>query len=426
MNPAARAARGPEFLFPRARHAGSGDELGLQGRRGGEEDGDDDAWDSEMDMDAMAEDLLMGAAFEARGGEAEPPAATTGWPEPRGAAVKRLPPGADPEAPAEGTGPPQEPVSKRQRRLPGAAKPRSGPAGSSASAGPAAAAVAAAVASEGPSASSAAPEQPPCSHPTYWAGMCVVCGAPKPDEDSLPPPAAPHPPAGRPGGTSSSRDPAGPSGSRAHHRLPSGAGGSRSRAGGAPGPGPHPHHAAPERGGGPLPEATTRIKHMHASAHLELSGGEAERLRRLEVARLLAAKKLVLVLDLDHTLVRGDEEPCGVRGHEVPCGMRALHMIRSLSLPPSPSHPSLFLSLSHTHPRAQVNSVRLSEIAPADMAKLKGMLEQQEAEGPGPRLLYCLRDKNLMTKLRPFVYEFLEAAKSLVRVRVHVRACVQQ
>lgn len=128
-----------------------------------------------------------------------------------------------------------------------------------------------------------------CSHPTYWAGMCVVCGEAKPSEDG----------AGVDGGGGgwggSTRGSGGGGGHRSQqqqrrYQPPSyhahgGAGGAEAGGAGASGVG------------------VTHIRHMHARAHLELTGQEADRLRKAEERRLLSARKLVLVLDLVRIVV---------------------------------------------------------------------------------------------------------------------------
>eukprot|EP00955_Chlamydomonas_euryale_P037617 350839-Chlamydomonas_euryale.AAC.1 len=125
----------------------------------------------------------------------------------------------------------------------------------------------------------------------YWADMCVVCGTPKPQEDGL--------------------DGGGGGGGYNH----GGGGHSHSHGGGGGGagaghhdtqrraPSRHVHEAAASAGGpgggaGLAGSGLTRISHVHSKTHLEMSGGEADRLRRAEERRLLAARKLVLVLDL--------------------------------------------------------------------------------------------------------------------------------
>ncbi|GFH22061.1 uncharacterized protein HaLaN_19466, partial [Haematococcus lacustris] len=56
-------------------------------------------------------------------------------------------------------------------------------------------------------------------------------------------------------------------------------------------------------------------------------------------------------------------------------------------------------------------------VSPEHAAQLESIL-QQEA-GHTHRLLYCLRDKNLWTKLRPFVHQFLEACQPLFEMHIY-------
>ncbi len=107
-----------------------------------------------------------------------------------------------------------------------------------------------------------------CTHPSYWAGMCVQCGAPKPEDDPQAATAAAF-----------------------------------ARAAGLPDPSTSGRKLGGGGAGAPAQEPVTRIKHLHERGHLELTAAEAARLRREEVSRLLSSRKLVLVLDLDHTLV---------------------------------------------------------------------------------------------------------------------------
>lgn len=55
-------------------------------------------------------------------------------------------------------------------------------------------------------------------------------------------------------------------------------------------------------GGGGSGSGLVTLKHM-SRYHIELSASEAQRIQQAAASRLLAARKLVLVLDLDHTLL---------------------------------------------------------------------------------------------------------------------------
>ncbi|GAX83989.1 hypothetical protein CEUSTIGMA_g11414.t1 [Chlamydomonas eustigma] len=178
-----------------------------------------------------------------------------------------------------------------------------------------------------------------CEHPTYWGGLCVVCGMPRPDTEIT------H--------FMDSHE------RQQHHRRQGSAVSVASSTGGT--------KQAPtlQRHDG-VSNHITRITHMHASGHIEVSSQEAERLKLSEVSRLMSERKLVLVLDLDHTLL---------------------------------------------------NSVRISDVSQDEVVHLERIMAS-EADSP-KRLLYCLRDKNLWTKLRPFVHELLEELKDLYELHIY-------
>eukprot|EP00879_Flechtneria_rotunda_P003572 GHRR01003806.1.p1 GENE.GHRR01003806.1~~GHRR01003806.1.p1 ORF type:complete len:605 (+),score=304.07 GHRR01003806.1:163-1977(+) len=88
-------------------------------------------------------------------------------------------------------------------------------------------------------------------HPGWWMDMCIRCGAVRTSRDMEP--AAPTGPAG-----------------------PGAAG---------------------------MQPATTLIKHLHHKQALEVSADEAARIATGSLQRLLASRRLILVLDLDHTLL---------------------------------------------------------------------------------------------------------------------------
>ncbi|KAJ9533805.1 hypothetical protein QJQ45_026891, partial [Haematococcus lacustris] len=182
----------------------------------------------------------------------------------------------------------------------------------------------------------AAVSAPPCKHPVLWAGLCVVCGQ------------EPTPEAAEEG--------------QGAGRQPSSQHLGSQALGGASGQPGFPQQQQQEGGGA----RSTHIRHLHSRGHMQVAEEEARRLKQLEAERLRNACKLVLVLDLDHTLL---------------------------------------------------NSVRLNDVSPEHAAQLESIL-QQEA-GHTHRLLYCLRDKNLWTKLRPFVHQFLEACQPLFEMHIY-------
>lgn len=97
---------------------------------------------------------------------------------------------------------------------------------------------------------------------------------------------------------------------------------------------------------------------------LEVSKEEAERLRGETKRKAIRAKKLLLVLDLDHTLL---------------------------------------------------HSTRMTDVSEQDAQVLHGMLEKQSADAP---MLFHLGHMNMWTKFRPGIREFLEKAKALFDLHV--------
>lgn len=99
---------------------------------------------------------------------------------------------------------------------------------------------------------------------------------------------------------------------------------------------------------------------------MEVSSLEAERLRRSTAAALLAARRLLLVLDLDHTLL---------------------------------------------------NSAQYSELSQEEGSALEAWCAEQGAQAPGP--LHAFPDLRLWTKLRPGVGRFLADAARLFDLAVY-------
>lgn len=97
---------------------------------------------------------------------------------------------------------------------------------------------------------------------------------------------------------------------------------------------------------------------------LEVSKEEAERLREETKRKALRAKRLMLVLDLDHTLL---------------------------------------------------HSTRMTDVSEHDAKVLHGMLEKQSTDAP---MLFHLGHMNMWTKFRPGIREFLEKAKALFDLHV--------
>ncbi|KAK9816991.1 hypothetical protein WJX72_007937 [[Myrmecia] bisecta] len=113
-------------------------------------------------------------------------------------------------------------------------------------------------------------------------------------------------------------------------------------------------------------DTAVAFKYIHEG--LQLSGQEADRIRSQHLMRVLNSRKLLLVLDLDHTLLA---------------------------------------------------STRLTDVDPDCQRKLHGLLEL-EAQGPeSARRLHHLPHMNMWTCLRPFVREFLEAAHERFELQIY-------
>lgn len=159
-------------------------------------------------------------------------------------------------------------------------------------------------------------------HPGYMGGICIRCGMTKEDAEIQ----ERH---NVRGGTLSPR-------SEYFLRL------------GQDDDGSHNHH-------GTTTNDNLSLNYIHHG--LEVSKTEAERLRRSTAKKALDAKKLLLVLDLDHTLL---------------------------------------------------HSTRMTDVSEKETAVLHDMLQVQSADAP---MLFHLGHMNMWTKLRPGIREFLEQAK---------------
>ncbi|EFJ47947.1 hypothetical protein VOLCADRAFT_91454 [Volvox carteri f. nagariensis] len=118
-----------------------------------------------------------------------------------------------------------------------------------------------------------------------------------------------------------------------------------------------------------MQSGVVRLKHLHASKEVEVSTDEADRIRRETVTRLLSRRRLILILDLDHTLL---------------------------------------------------NSVHTSEVGPDTATQLAEVLRREEEANLGPRrLLHRLAENKLWTKLRPGVFEFLEGLRDDYEMHIY-------
>ena len=68
----------------------------------------------------------------------------------------------------------------------------------------------------------------------------------------------------------------------------------------------------------------------------------------------------------------------------------------------------------------KVNSVRLGDVNPDHWPLLDSILKGEEEQGLGSKkMLHCLREKNLWSKLRPRVHQFLEAVKEMYELHIY-------
>ncbi|MEW5318355.1 MAG: hypothetical protein WDW38_009581 [Sanguina aurantia] len=116
-----------------------------------------------------------------------------------------------------------------------------------------------------------------------------------------------------------------------------------------------------------LAASQVTIKHAHSQHHVQISAEEATRARQSALKRLLSSRKLLLILDLDLTLL---------------------------------------------------NTIKLTDLDPHHWPMMNQRLAEEWPLG-AQRLLHVMSDKGLCTKLRPGLYEFLEAVSSLYELHIY-------
>ncbi|KAI8465466.1 MAG: hypothetical protein J3K34DRAFT_487621 [Monoraphidium minutum] len=237
----------------------------------------------------------------------------------------------------------------------------------------------------GDAAGTAAPERPAsaggCSHPGFMFGLCIRCGAEKPDESS--------------GGGG-----AGGGGG--------GAGADRAGGGGA--------QPASNGGGG------MRIKHLHARQALEVSAEEAARITAGAIPALLASRRLVLVLDLDHTLLNSVRE-ADVSAAERPMLAEVLARQRAAANAAAAAD-ARRRQEGEGQPDAAEGEGGGGGGGEGDPAEAGGGVGSQDVLPPSlghwhPPLLFHLSHCRLWTKLRPGVREFLSEASSMYELHIY-------
>jgi RNA polymerase II C-terminal domain phosphatase-like 3/4 len=127
------------------------------------------------------------------------------------------------------------------------------------------------------------------------------------------------------------------------------------------------------------------LRYIHRE--LEISGAEAARLRRGTSSRVLSERRLLLVLDLDHTL---------------------LNSTRFCDL--TPEAEALLQAQEATDATAA---------AAATVERGEGVDVDADATKPPPPLLRRMPHMHMWTKLRPGVYEFLATARELFELHVY-------
>jgi len=261
-----------------------------------------------------------------------------------------------------------------------------------------------------------------CSHPGFMFGLCIRCGAPKPEDEGGHAAAA--------GGAAGAAAGVG------------GNGGSGSGPVGGSGSG-IPPRAAPGGGG-------MRIKHLHARQTLEVSAEEAARITAGAIPSLLASRRLVLVLDLDHTLLNsvreGDvseaERPMLVEVLKRQQHATAVARAAAEGLPPpqqpdddEQQRPQLMEASPSFRPPADPDqelpstTANAEAAAGADAEAAADTQQQQQLPPPlpshlghwHPPLLYHLAHCRLWTKLRPGLREFLHVRCAAVVAGVSFR-----
>jgi hypothetical protein len=257
---------------------------------------------------------------------------------------------------------------------------------------------------DGPSSSSPTPAKalscPP--HPIFVHGMCAVCGAARPHEEQDP--------------------------EAAYEQLHSQQQQQQRRR--RPGRG--------VGGGGGSVDGSVTLKHL-ARHQIELGAGEAQRIAKAAAARLLAARKLVLILDLDHTLLNSTRWGGGWGGGQMPlasvptelaagaaeeqCRPQELALLERPSRqapaadpppspPPPPSLPPRPLLPACQRVSDNVVQQHTQQIAAAFEA-------QAVAGGRQRQQLFHTGLGSLYTKMRPGVFPLLELLREAFELHIY-------
>ncbi|WIA15963.1 hypothetical protein OEZ85_012704 [Tetradesmus obliquus] len=234
-------------------------------------------------------------------------------------------------------------------------------------------------------------------HPGWWMNMCIRCGAVKQES-----------------------------------AAPASAGG------------------AAAAGAGNGSSGLTRIKHLHHRQALEVSADEAARIATDGVNRLLASRRLVLVLDLDHTLLNTVRD-CDLVGEERQRAQQQLQQQAAVLHRQQQQRQASAAGDATGAPRADGTAAAAGDVATAaadaadaasaaadtDSAPIpdnsssgsssrysgnpwepQSQQQQQQQLLLRPRLFH-LADKGLWTKLRPGVEAFLAAVSQLYELHIY-------
>ena len=174
--------------------------------------------------------------------------------------------------------------------------------------------------------------------------------------------------------------------------------------------------------------ATTSMRYIHEG--LELSNAELDRAKREERARVLRSGKLLLVLDLDHTLLNSARFSDLSQAQHDALGMVILARAAERTGHSQEEIDTLVKNLeteiaerakARAEARAKSDAREDADVPPAASLDVAAASEASFSPGCSPPLkhLHCLQHLALFTKLRPHVHEFLAAASRLCQLYIY-------
>ena len=174
--------------------------------------------------------------------------------------------------------------------------------------------------------------------------------------------------------------------------------------------------------------ATTSMRYIHEG--LELSNAELDRAKREERARVLRSGKLLLVLDLDHTLLNSARFSDLSQAQHNALGMVILARAAERSGHSQEEIDTLVKNIAteiaerakaRAEARAKSDSREDADVPPAarSMWPPRPRLPFRPGCSPPLKHLHCLQHLALFTKLRPHVHEFLAAASRLCQLYIY-------